>query len=102
MFNISFFFYKELDHHNSSCTNKILTLLQDGVTTYSLPCDVRLWPLVLHAAKLYKKLNSEELEKIVNIARENELQPLFPEFLHDKKKEIKNGYFSFFLNCQIK
>jgi len=55
------------------------TLSQDGVTTYSLPCDVRLWPLVLNAVKRYKKLDAEELEKIVNIARENEFQPLFPE-----------------------
>ncbi|MCJ7651960.1 MAG: hypothetical protein MUP85_25455, partial [Candidatus Lokiarchaeota archaeon] len=55
------------------------TLSQDGVTTYSLPCDVRLWPLVLNAVKLYKKLNNEELEKIIKMARENEIQPLFPE-----------------------
>jgi len=55
------------------------TLSQEGVTTYSLPCDVRLWPLVLDAATRYKKLNDEELEKIVNMARGNEFQPLFPE-----------------------
>ena len=55
------------------------TLSQEGVTTYSLPCDVRLWPLVLDAAKRYKKLNDEEQKYAVKMARENEFQPLFPE-----------------------
>jgi len=55
------------------------TLSQEGVTTYSLPCDVRLWPSVLDAATRYKKLNYEEQEKIVKMARKNEFQPLFPE-----------------------
>jgi len=55
------------------------TLSQEGVTSYSLPCDVRLWPLVLDAATRYKKLNYEEQENFVQMARENEFQPLFPE-----------------------
>ncbi|MHA2289161.1 MAG: hypothetical protein ACXABG_10275, partial [Promethearchaeota archaeon] len=55
------------------------TLSQEGVTTYSLPCDVRLWPLVLDAAKRYKKINNEEQNYFVENARRNEYQPLFPE-----------------------
>jgi len=55
------------------------TLSQEGVTTYSLPCDVRLWPLVLDAAARYKKLNDEEQKHVVKLARENEFKPLFPE-----------------------
>lgn len=55
------------------------TLSQEGVTTYSLPCDVRLWPLVLDAVKRFRKLNSEEQEKIVELARKHNFQPLFPE-----------------------
>ena len=55
------------------------TLSQEGVTTYSLPCDVRLWPLVLDAATRYTKLNEEEQKKAVSLAIENEFQPLFPE-----------------------
>lgn len=55
------------------------TLSQDGVTTYSLPCDIRLWPVVLDAIKRYHKLNDEEKEKIINIAKERKIQPLFPE-----------------------
>ena len=55
------------------------TLSQEGVTTYSLPCDVKLWALVLNAAERYKKLDEQEQEQLVKIARENELYPLFPE-----------------------
>jgi len=55
------------------------TLSQEGVTTYSLPCDVRLWPSVLDAATRYKKLNEEDQKKVVSLAIENEYQPLFPE-----------------------
>lgn len=55
------------------------TLSQEGVTTYSLPCDVRLWPLVLDAATRYEKLNDEEQKHLVKMARENEFKPLFPE-----------------------
>ena len=55
------------------------TLSQEGVTTYSLPCDVKLWPSVLDAATRYQKLNDEEQKHAVKMARENEFQPLFPE-----------------------
>lgn len=55
------------------------TLSQEGVTTYSLPCDVKLWPLVLEAAKRYKKLNEEEQKKIIDLAKKSKFQPLFPE-----------------------
>jgi len=55
------------------------TLSQEGVTTYSLPCDVKLWPAVLDAATRYKKLNKEEQKEVVSIAIENEYRPLFPE-----------------------
>ena len=54
------------------------TLSQEGVTTYSLPCDVRLWPSILDAATRYQKLNDEEQKHAIKRARENEFQPLFP------------------------
>jgi len=71
--------YEPLDKQELVNQAVWFTLSQEGVTTYSLPCDVRLWSLVLNAVKLYKKLNNEELEKIIKMARENEFQPLFPE-----------------------
>ena len=54
------------------------TLSQEGVTTYSLPCDVRLWPLIFDAIKRYRTLNNEEQEKVITMARELNMQPLFP------------------------
>ena len=71
--------YEPLD--NQELVNQAVwfTLSQDGVTTYSLPCDVKLWPLVLDAVKQYKKHSTEELEKIINNAKENNYKPLFPE-----------------------
>ena len=54
------------------------TLSQEGVTTYSLPCDVRLWPLVLDAATRYEKLSDKEQKNAIKMARQNKFQPLFP------------------------
>ena len=55
------------------------TLSQEGVTTYSLPCDISLWPLVLDAAARFKKLNEKEQKMVVDTAKDNEYKPLFPE-----------------------
>ncbi|MHA1239683.1 MAG: aldo/keto reductase [Promethearchaeota archaeon] len=71
--------YEPLDNQELIDQAVWFTLSQKGVTTYSLPCDVRLWPSVLDAATRYKKLNDEEQNQAVKIARENEFQPLFPE-----------------------
>ena len=71
--------YEPLDNQELIDQAVWFTLSQEGVTTYSLPCDVRLWPLVLNAATRYKKLSDEEQKHIVNKAKENEFQPLFPD-----------------------
>ncbi len=71
--------YKPFDNQKLIDKSVWYTLSQEGVTTYSLPCDVKLWPLVLDAATRYKRLNEEEQKQIVNIARKNGSQPLFPE-----------------------
>ena len=70
--------YEPLDKQELIDQAVWFTLSQEGVTTYSLPCDVRLWPLVLDAATQYEKLNDEEQKHAVEKARENEFQPLFP------------------------
>ena len=54
------------------------TLSQEGVTTYSLPCDLRLWPLVLDSVERYEKLKSEQQQEIITRAKENFFKPLFP------------------------
>ena len=71
--------YKPLDNQELIDIAVWFTLSQEGVTTYSLPCDVKLWSLVLNAAERYKKLDGREQEHIVELARENEFYPLFPE-----------------------
>ena len=71
--------YEPLDDQEMIDQAVWFTLSQEGVTTYSLPCDVKLWPLVLDAVKRYRKLNDDDQEKLVNLAKEKEFQPLFPE-----------------------
>lgn len=70
--------YEPLDNQKEVDMALMFTLSQDGVTTYSLPCDVRLWTLVLDAAERYRRLNEKELEKIIRYASEHEFKPLFP------------------------
>jgi len=70
--------YEPLDKQELIDQAVWFTLSQEGVTTYSLPCDVRLWPLVLDAATRYEKLNDGEQKHAVKKAREHEFQPLFP------------------------
>ena len=55
------------------------TLSQEGVTTYSMPCDVRLWPMVLKAGEKFRKLSEEEQGKVIEYARNAGYKPLFPE-----------------------
>ncbi|MFW9906457.1 MAG: aldo/keto reductase [Candidatus Thorarchaeota archaeon] len=55
------------------------TLSQEGVTTYSLPCDLRLWPLLLEAAEKYHKIGITEQEEIIQQAKAENFKPLFPE-----------------------
>ncbi len=71
--------YEPLDNQELIDQAVWYTLSQEGVTTYSLPCDIRLWPLVLDAATRFKRLNEKEQKKVVSAAIENNFQPLFPE-----------------------
>jgi predicted aldo/keto reductase-like oxidoreductase len=55
------------------------TLSQEGVSTYSLPCDIKLWPLIFNAVTKYRKLDKKEQEQMISLAREKKIKPLFPE-----------------------
>jgi predicted aldo/keto reductase-like oxidoreductase len=55
------------------------TLSQEGVTTYSLPCDIRLWPTVLEAAEKCRKIDEKEQKEVIEYARKHLFKPLFPE-----------------------
>ena len=71
--------YEPLDDQDMVDKTVWFTLSQEGVTTYSLPCDVKLWPLILDAVKRYRKLDNEEQKSIIDLAKNSNLQPLFPE-----------------------
>lgn len=54
-------------------------LSQDGVTTYSMACDIKLWPKIINAGEKFKKLSGEEQARIVEYFRSKGSFPLFPE-----------------------
>ncbi len=54
------------------------TLSQEGVSTYSLPCDLKLWPLVIDSVKRFRKLEKEEQDDITNLVKSHSINPLFP------------------------
>jgi len=54
------------------------TLSQDPVATYSIPCDVRLWPSVLEAGLKFKRLGDKEQMNLILRARETGFNSLFP------------------------
>jgi len=54
------------------------------VAAYPLPCDVRLWPLVLDAAEGLERLDGEGLERVLEYFRRRGVKPLFPEDLAEE------------------
>ncbi len=55
------------------------TLSQEPVCTYSLPCDTRLWGLVLEAAEGFEAMDEEEQGEAIDYAKGAGFTPLFPE-----------------------
>ncbi len=55
------------------------TLSQDPVATYSMACDIRLWPKIISAGERFRRLSPEDQEAIVNYFRSKGAKPLFPE-----------------------
>jgi len=70
--------YKPIDMERQVLQAVSFTLSQEPVATYSLPCDIRLWPLVLKAALRFRKLDQNEQKKAIEHARETGFKPLFP------------------------
>ncbi|MFX0207633.1 MAG: aldo/keto reductase [Candidatus Hodarchaeota archaeon] len=70
--------YQPLDEQNWIDDTVWYTLSQGGVTTYSLPCDLRLWPLVLDSVKRFKILDKSEQQSIIDRAKKEKFHPLFP------------------------
>lgn len=57
------------------------TLSQDPVATYSMACDIRLWPKIISAGERFKRLSQLEQETVVSHFKGKGLIPLFPEKL---------------------
>ncbi|MFX0125606.1 MAG: aldo/keto reductase, partial [Candidatus Hodarchaeota archaeon] len=70
--------YQPLDEQTWIDDSVGYTLSQEGVTTYALPCDLRLWPLVLNAVDKFQKLRIDKQVEIIQRAQSENFQPLFP------------------------
>jgi predicted aldo/keto reductase-like oxidoreductase len=71
--------YEPLDDSKEVGMAINFVLSQDGVTTYSMPCDIALWPSVLEAAERFRRLDEQEQREIVEYAGKHGFKPLFPE-----------------------
>ena len=69
--------YEPLDSQDLIDQAIWFTLSQEGVTTYSLPCDVRLWPQVFDAVKRYKRFDQNKIQERIKKEGEKIFQPLF-------------------------
>ncbi len=70
--------YEPIDIEEDVSQAVSFTLSQEPVVTYSLPCDIRLWPMVLEAGLNYNRLNVNQQKKAIDRAREAGFRPLFP------------------------
>jgi predicted aldo/keto reductase-like oxidoreductase len=71
--------YEPLDDRMEIETALRFALSQEGVTTYSMPCDIRLWPALLEAGERYRKIDELEQSAIIRYAGQRGFKPLFPE-----------------------
>jgi predicted aldo/keto reductase-like oxidoreductase len=71
--------YEPIEDANEAEMALRFTLSQEGVTTYSLPCDVKLWPTVLEVAERYRKIDEKEQKEKIEYAQKHLFKPLFPE-----------------------
>lgn len=70
--------YKPFDDQESISDTIRFTLSQEGVTTYSLAGDTKLWDFMLQAGKNFSKLNVDEQEVLIEKYRTKNTIPLFP------------------------
>jgi aryl-alcohol dehydrogenase-like predicted oxidoreductase len=70
--------YQPLDDQKWIDDTVWYTLSQGGVTTYSLPCDLRLWALIMDSVKRFKILKESEQNEIIKRAKKENFKPLFP------------------------
>lgn len=55
------------------------TLSQEGVTTYTMASEVRLWPRIISSGERFRKLSEKEQADIMEYFSQKGVKPLFPE-----------------------
>ena len=70
--------YEPVDLEEDISNAVSFTLSQEPVVTYSLPCDIKLWPLILEAGLNYNRVNLNQQKRMVEQARGADFRPLFP------------------------
>jgi len=71
--------YEPMDEQEDIDKAVWFTLSQDPVATYSMACDIRLWPKIMSAGEEFRKLSQEEQEDVISYFRNKGVLPLFPE-----------------------
>jgi predicted aldo/keto reductase-like oxidoreductase len=71
--------YEPMDEQEDIDKAVWFTLSQDPVATYSMACDIRLWPKIMSAGEEFRKLSQEEQEDVISYFRNKGILPLFPE-----------------------
>ena len=69
--------YDPIDNEEDISRAVSFTLSQEPVVTYSLPCDVKLWPMVLKAGENYNKLKANQQRQMIERSKAD-FSPLFP------------------------
>jgi aryl-alcohol dehydrogenase-like predicted oxidoreductase len=70
--------YEPLDRPRDIELGVRYTLSQEAVVSYSLPCDISLWDMVLEAAESFKPMSDEEQRDAITYAKDMGFTPLFP------------------------
>jgi aryl-alcohol dehydrogenase-like predicted oxidoreductase len=71
--------YEPLEEQEDIDAALWFTLSQDPVATYSMACDIRLWPKIISAGERFKKLSQDDQKAVVNHFKNKGILPLFPE-----------------------
>ena len=71
--------YEPFDYQEAITDTIHFTLSQEGVTTYSLAGEIKLWDMMLEAGKSYKKIDKSAQDNLVEKYRLLNTMPLFPE-----------------------
>lgn len=70
--------YEPMDEQEDIDKAVWFTLSQEPVATYSMACDIKLWPKIISAGERFRILAGEEQEAVVKHFKTKGVKPLFP------------------------